>query len=80
MAQVDLNPYFDDLLTWNDYIDSLSDDPLETIMTELMRIGIAKDHWRAYLRCLALEMPGCQACSTGAHVIQTMKVWKNRLK
>ncbi len=58
MAQVDLTPYFDDLITWNDYIDSLSDDPLETIMTELMRIGISKEHWRAYLRCLALEMPG----------------------
>jgi uncharacterized protein YbcC (UPF0753/DUF2309 family) len=58
MAQLDLNPYFDDLPSWNDYIESLSDDPLEIIMTELMRIGISKDHWRAYLRCLALEMPG----------------------
>ena len=58
MAEHDLNPYFNELITWRDYINSLSEDPLETIMTELMRIGIEKDHWQDYLRCLALEMPG----------------------
>lgn len=58
MAEHDLNPYFNELITWRDYTQSLSDDPLETIETELMRIGIEKDHWQDYLRCLALEMPG----------------------
>ncbi|KAG1682842.1 UPF0753 protein [Nymphon striatum] len=58
MAEIDLNPYFNELITWRDYINSLPEDPLETITNELMRIGIEKDHWHGYLRCLALEMPG----------------------
>ena len=58
MAENDLNPHFNEMVTWKDYINSLSDDPLETVMAELMRIGIDKEHWRSYLRCLALEMPG----------------------
>lgn len=57
-ALKDLNSVFEDLLTWKDYILSLSDDPLDTIMTELMRIGIEPDHWGKYLEVLALEMPG----------------------
>jgi len=58
MALKDINPYFDGLITWYDYVESLSDDPLETIETELMRIGIPQEDWNDYLKCLALEMPG----------------------
>ena len=54
----DLNAIFEDLPAWKDYIKSLSDDPLETIENELMRIGIARKNWGEYLECLALEMPG----------------------
>ena len=54
----DLNSVFEDLMTWKDYIRSLSDDPYETIMQELMRIGIKQEHWGQYLECLALEIPG----------------------
>jgi uncharacterized protein YbcC (UPF0753/DUF2309 family) len=57
-ALKDINAVFEDLLTWKDYIRSLSDDPFETIMTELMRIGIEQDHWGKYLEVLALEIPG----------------------
>ncbi len=57
-ALKDINAVFEELLTWKDYIRSLSDDPLETIMTELMRIGIEQDHWGKYLEVLALEIPG----------------------
>ena len=58
IALKDLNSFFEDLLTWQDYIKSLSDDPLETIAAELMRIGIAQENWGQYLECLALEIPG----------------------
>ena len=57
-ALKDINPYLDGLLSWYDYVKSLSDDPLETIETELMRIGIPQSDWNDYLKCLALEMPG----------------------
>jgi len=57
-ALKDINPYLDGLLTWYDYVASLPDDPLETIETELMRIGIPQKNWNNYLKCLALEMPG----------------------
>jgi len=57
-ALLDLNPIFDELITWQDYIKSLSNDPMETIMAELMRIGIARENWGQYLECLALEIPG----------------------
>lgn len=43
---------------WQDHIESLHDDPLETIHQELMRLGIEKQHWTGYLRVLALELPG----------------------
>ena len=58
LALQDHFPGFSELDPWYDYINSLEDDALSIIRTELMRIGIAREHWGAYLRSLALEMPG----------------------
>ncbi len=43
---------------WNDYIDSLPDDALETIITELTRMDIPQQKWASYLERLALDLPG----------------------
>lgn len=58
LALNDHFPGFSELDPWHDYIISLDDNPLVIIRTELMRIGIAREHWGAYLRSLALEIPG----------------------
>lgn len=58
LALNDHFPGFSELDPWYDYIQSLDDNPLAIIRTELMRIGIARDNWGVYLRSLALEMPG----------------------
>jgi hypothetical protein len=57
-ASQDITPWLEGMDDWQDYLDSLNDDPLEVIHQELMRIGIDKQHWDDYLRCLALELPG----------------------
>lgn len=49
-ALQDITPWLEGLETWRDYVSSLDDDPLETIRHELIRIGIDKAHWGAYLR------------------------------
>lgn len=58
LALNDHFPGFSELDPWHDYIISLDDNPLLIIRTELMRIGIARENWGAYLRSLALEIPG----------------------
>lgn len=58
LALNDHFPGFSELDPWHDYIISLDDNPLAIIRSELMRIGIARENWGAYLRSLALEMPG----------------------
>lgn len=58
LALNDHFPGFSELDPWHDYILSLDDNPLVIIRTELMRIGIARENWGAYLRSLALEIPG----------------------
>ncbi|HMT92409.1 putative inorganic carbon transporter subunit DabA [uncultured Thiothrix sp.] len=58
LALNDHFPGFSELDPWHDYIISLDDNPLVIIRTELMRIGIARENWGAYLRSLALEIPG----------------------
>ena len=43
---------------WADYIDSLPDDALETVMAELTRMDIPQHKWANYLERLALDLPG----------------------
>lgn len=54
----DPTSWLSDREDWADYLNSLHDDPLETIHQELMRIGIEKTCWANYLQTLALELPG----------------------
>ncbi len=57
-AAKDLAWVFDELPDWLDSIDALPDDPLDTVLIELKWLGLAEEHWAAYLERLALELPG----------------------
>ena len=43
---------------WREYIESLPDDALETVITELTRMDIPEDKWAGYIERLALDLPG----------------------
>ena len=43
---------------WNEYIESLPDDSLETVIAELTRMDIPKDKWASYIERVALDLPG----------------------
>lgn len=43
---------------WQDHLESLPDDPLESIIAELIRMDLPKDRWVRYLEIKALELPG----------------------
>ena len=49
---------FDDLPEWLDELEILPDDPLDTILVELRRLGLEPSRWVHYLEQLALEIPG----------------------
>lgn len=57
-AYEDLAWIFEGLDEWNDRLDGLPDDAMETIIQELNRQGIAQERWTGYLQQLALELPG----------------------
>jgi len=57
-ALQDMAWVFDDLPDWQDNIDALPDDPLDTVIIELRWLGLPEDQWEAYLERLALELPG----------------------
>jgi len=48
----------DSIPEWQDHIESLPDDPLDTIITEFMRLDLPRDRWAAYLEIKAQELPG----------------------
>ena len=58
IAQDDLAWIFEDLQDWTDNLNALPDDPMDTIIQELSRQGIAKERWTAYLQRLSMELPG----------------------
>ncbi|OOZ38638.1 DUF2309 domain-containing protein [Solemya pervernicosa gill symbiont] len=57
-AANDLGWLFDDLPEWRDELDFLPEDPLETIIIELRRLGLEASKWERYLELLSLEIPG----------------------
>ena len=57
-AQDDLAWLFEELDDWTDNLDGLPDDPMDTIIQELRRQGIAQSRWTGYLQRLTLELPG----------------------
>jgi uncharacterized protein YbcC (UPF0753/DUF2309 family) len=49
---------FEGLEDWRNHLQSLPEDPLDTVIAELRRLGLAREHWGAYLERLALGLPG----------------------
>jgi uncharacterized protein YbcC (UPF0753/DUF2309 family) len=58
IARYDLTSIFEDFRDWHDTIDDLSDDPMDTVIFELMRTGVPRQSWTQYLQRIALELPG----------------------
>ena len=56
--QHDLVHVFEQIPDWQDSIESLPDDALDTIIMLLNQLGIPETHWVHYLQRLALEIPG----------------------
>ncbi len=57
-AEEDLVWLFDELGDWHNHLESLPDDPLETVIAELRRMGVRQAHWAPYIERLAMELPG----------------------
>lgn len=57
-AAEDLVWIFTDLPEWRDELEILPEDPIDTILVELQRMGIDNELWGSYLERLALELPG----------------------
>ncbi len=57
-AAADPGWVFEELPDWHAHLESLPDDPLETVITELRRLGLNQARWAGYLQRLALEIPG----------------------
>lgn len=47
-----------DIPEWREYIESLPDDSVDTILAELARMGIPQDKWSSYIERIALDLPG----------------------
>jgi uncharacterized protein len=54
------DPYgsLQDIESWQQHMELLDNDPLDTIISELHRMGLARERWVGYLQRLALELPG----------------------
>ncbi len=57
-AEHDLSWLFEELDNWHNQLESLPEDPLDTVIEELRRLGLRQQHWTEYLKQLALELPG----------------------
>jgi len=57
-AEGNLSWIFEDLTDWLHHLESLPEDPLETIIEELKRLDLPRERWTGYLERLALELPG----------------------
>jgi uncharacterized protein YbcC (UPF0753/DUF2309 family) len=59
-AQAETDPYWQlqGIEGWQQHFELLDSDPLETIISELHRMGLSRDRWVGYLQRLALELPG----------------------
>ncbi len=48
----------DSIPEWQNHLESLPDDALETIIAELIRMDLPRERWVRYLEIKALELPG----------------------
>ncbi|HRH80966.1 MAG TPA: DUF2309 domain-containing protein [Thiobacillaceae bacterium] len=58
MADRDPVWLLDDLAEWEQLVERLPDDPLDTLLLELRLTGLPEDRWPGYLERLALQLPG----------------------
>ena len=49
---------FNDLLEWDQHLERLPEDALDTVIQELALLGLPQERWAGYLERLALELPG----------------------
>ncbi|MEW7998961.1 MAG: DUF2309 domain-containing protein [Candidatus Thiodiazotropha endolucinida] len=57
-VELDIDWQLRNIEGWQQHLELLQSDPLETIISELHRLGLARDQWTGYLERLALELPG----------------------
>jgi uncharacterized protein YbcC (UPF0753/DUF2309 family) len=57
-ALKDLYGAINNIPEWDEYIESLPDDALDTVMAELIRMDIPEEKWAAYIERIALDLPG----------------------
>ncbi|NWG86192.1 MAG: DUF2309 family protein, partial [Hydrogenophilaceae bacterium] len=57
-AEKDLTWLFNDLQEWEQQLERLPDDPLDTLIQELRLLGLDESRWASYLEKLAQELPG----------------------
>ncbi|MCB1758295.1 MAG: DUF2309 domain-containing protein [Gammaproteobacteria bacterium] len=57
-ASEDLSWIFEEISDWRSHLESLPEEPMEAILTELHRLGLRQEKWPGYLERLALELPG----------------------
>ncbi|MES9971085.1 MAG: DUF2309 domain-containing protein [Candidatus Thiodiazotropha sp.] len=57
-AEQDLDWQLRNIEGWQQHLELLLNDPMDTIISELHRMGLQRDNWSGYLERLALELPG----------------------
>ncbi|MEO7560660.1 MAG: putative inorganic carbon transporter subunit DabA, partial [Nitrosospira sp.] len=57
-AQYDANPFLHELPDWQQVVEQLPMDAVDTIILQLSQLEIPQAKWEGYLRRLALELPG----------------------
>jgi hypothetical protein len=57
-AEVDPAWKLQSIRGWRQHLELLQNDPLDTLISELHRMGLPRERWCGYLERLALELPG----------------------
>ncbi len=60
LSQVKQDPNWlmQDIKGWRQHLELMHEDPMQTIISELERMGLDQSRWCSYLERLALELPG----------------------
>jgi uncharacterized protein YbcC (UPF0753/DUF2309 family) len=58
LVRFDANLFLHELPDWQKIMESLPDEPIDSIVWHLSGMNIPKQSWSGYLQCLAFELPG----------------------